>query len=492
MSTIDPPNTVLETTEDDIVVLDYDPEPKPTSENVIMHQIHDNNASDSSSISSEESLDKEKDIQLPKMDNMHTIKSNMHMAPFSINTSNLNTNNIPNFAIDNSNLNRNNNLSPAKPTTKVVVPLSMDSTLTLKPANITPTPNQKGQIGQILDTLQRVDTLQALRVCQVMKNKYLYSRIFIILFTILLFILSCFYAIGQILDVRLNIIVLCNDKKTNEQIWQYNAMRDNNLNAQTQGLPQQSCMTTRSVYIDYLSLWNSNHYLHQWTPINIRCVAFVMLCVYCLIIMIFAIYTLVVDVILMKQNALHTKSSKYKSYMAHNSTTTTSKITKKKNAFTEICTDKIFGFFSKFKVDTGYWVMLMFVHEIFEITLQSQALLIYNGYNLFDPNNENDVYLANKPIFIQCFAIFIMFNCFSSGIVWICYAFATKRCHGYIFKISIFFVDQLSDLLYSIFPLIIVLGDNYNTNDSNFNVLLGQLTTTSTLQFFAAFAPLFL
>eukprot|EP01084_Bolivina_argentea_P290836 499700_1 len=396
-------------------------------------------------------------------------------------------------------------INPSQPTAKIAVHLCTDSIVSV--SNETSTKNipknsnntnelQQGKIEQnnTINALQKLDTSNHLSIFQIIMNsKYMYSRIFIILFTILLFMLSFFYAIAQILNVRLNLVVLCNEPKTNDEIWQYNSKR-NSLKAQIQGLPQDPCMTSRSIYIDEGRLWNTNSYLHEWTPINIRFVAFICLCIYCLVIIIFALYTLITDTMLMKRHLLHTKSRKYSSYMIHNSAATTNKNTKKKNTLKkgmEIFGSNILSFVNKFKVDTGYWVVLTFLYEIFEFSLQSINLSIYNGYNLFDPDHTRDIYLATKPIFIKIFSIFIMFNCFSSGIVWIFYVFRAKTCHGYTFKMFIFFVDQLSDLLYSIYPFIIIMADTFNTNNDNLNVLLGQLTLSSGLQFFAAFVPLF-
>eukprot|EP01084_Bolivina_argentea_P290838 499705_1 len=172
------------------------------------------------------------------------------------------------------------NINPSQPTAKIAVHLCTDSIVSV--SNETSTKNipknsnntnelQQGKIEQnnTINALQKLDTSNHLSIFQIIMNsKYMYSRIFIILFTILLFMLSFFYAIAQILNVRLNLVVLCNEPKTNDEIWQYNSKR-NSLKAQIQGLPQDPCMTSRSIYIDEGRLWNTNSYLHEWTPINI-------------------------------------------------------------------------------------------------------------------------------------------------------------------------------------------------------------------------------
>ena len=69
----------------------------------------------------------------------------------------------------------------------------------------------------------------------------------------------------------------------------------------------------------------------------------------------------------------------------------------------------------KFHMDSRNWCILAIFRELFEIALQSQALLVYNGTNLFNPN---DVFLANHPEYIELFAGVIFLNCVTEGILW--------------------------------------------------------------------------
>ena len=104
-------------------------------------------------------------------------------------------------------------------------------------------------------------------------------------------------------------------------------------------------------------------------------------------------------------------------------------------------------------MDTGKWCLLMIFREIFEISLQTQALLIYNGTNIFDKNN---VYLANEPRYIKVFAIFLFSNCTTCGILWLFYAFKPKLCYGLLFELILYCLDAIFDIFYAIFPFIIV------------------------------------
>ena len=85
-------------------------------------------------------------------------------------------------------------------------------------------------------------------------------------------------------------------------------------------------------------------------------------------------------------------------------------------------------YFAYFAQDTTGWIIFKFIGDIFEILLQSNALLFYNGYNIFDPNHDNQIYQANKPQFIKLFTEIIAFNAFGSGILWLLYALFPNYC----------------------------------------------------------------
>ena len=133
---------------------------------------------------------------------------------------------------------------------------------------------------------------------------------------------------------------------------------------------------------------------------------------------------------------------------------------------------------------------MKFLAEISEILLQSNALLIYNGYDIFDPNREHHVYQANKPEFISVFASIIAFNCFGSGLLWLLYALLPYKCYGLVYKRCIFFIDKFSDFFYIIFPFLMLYYDDYNSNVYIY-VLMAQLNMESGFAFFAVYFPLF-
>ena len=63
-----------------------------------------------------------------------------------------------------------------------------------------------------------------------------------------------------------------------------------------------------------------------------------------------------------------------------------------------------------FDIDTNEYIITHFIYDVFKIILQTQAVLVYDGYG-------NDV-LANKPECTYLFSLILTPNCFFSGILW--------------------------------------------------------------------------
>eukprot|EP01083_Nonionella_stella_P247380 857758_1 len=148
---------------------------------------------------------------------------------------------------------------------------------------------------------------------------------------------------------------------------------------------------------------------------------------------------------------------------------------------------------SKYMGDhTTGWIVRGVISETMEILIQTQALFLYNGYNMWDRHND-EIYIANQSHFIVWFAVILAFNSVGSGVLWCSYALLTKYCHGLLFKLLLFCVDEFSDLFYTLFPFLMILFDDYNHDKQNMRVLLAQLNTHSTtVAFVSAFMPLVL
>eukprot|EP01084_Bolivina_argentea_P013130 24602_1 len=339
----------------------------------------------------------------------------------------------------------------------------------------------------------------------ILRDFLFWIRIFILILSIFLLLLSTSYCIAQLLEVKLDIITECENPKTLEEIWahSYQASLGNGaveINAQSQhGHSTESCWTTKKIDINTDQLWYSNKYIHNWKQtVNAQCVLFGLLSIYLLVIIFYNTITLIIDIVYITKGRLHTKSVLYGKYM-RSLKKSAPKISNKPSSKKEAKFARNWSKFTKcywttyykyFVNDTFGWIILKFTSEFTEFILQSQALLLYNGYYLFDRNNENGVYLAEKPQFIIIFAAILFFNCFGSGFLWLLYAVLPKHCHGLLYKRSIFFIDKFSDLLYTFFPFYIAVMDDYNTNVDNVLVLLGQLNMDSTWVFLATFIPL--
>eukprot|EP01083_Nonionella_stella_P043973 118605_1 len=336
------------------------------------------------------------------------------------------------------------------------------------------------------------------------------SRVLALILTIILLIVSLTYCVAQLCEVELDLLIECPPPvKTREQIWAHYEERSlqsstpGKLTSETQhGLAKDNCWSTKSFDLNIDVLFYSNNYKHQWKEnmMDAKMILFGFISMYCVVIMIYNIMTIVYDVTDVNKNRLHTKSPLYRDGLRQQNggnvqqgrrSKTSIQNSKAKESLMLNKFRAVRKWYDKyFATDTTGWIIVMFIHECMEIVLQSQALLMYNGYYVLDPNNQKDIYLANKPEYVVAFASILAFNCWGSGLCWLSYSLAHRKCHGLLFKFSIFFVDQFSDLFYTMFPFLIIFTDSYNLNRGNLLVLLGQLNVDSGLAFIAAFIPL--
>ena len=308
------------------------------------------------------------------------------------------------------------------------------------------------------------------------ENYLFWIRIFALILSTVLLLLSVSFCIGQLIEAKLDIITQC-QPKTREEIWEhsYQSSLDQNgeviMNEESQfGLTDDACWTTKKVEINTDQLWFINKYIHHWkTNINAQCIFYGLISVYLVIIIFYNLITLIMDIVVIAKYKLHTKSSLYerhiRSLQKTNSSITNTPNNKKEvrrtlsrkcNKFKKMYLQFYFKYFVN---DTTGWIILKFMSECTEIMVQSQALLLYNGHYLFDPHiNKDSAYLANKPDFIVAFSVILSVNCFGSGFLWLLYAVIPRYCHGILFKRAIFFVDKFSDFLYILFPFYMIIG----------------------------------
>jgi len=127
------------------------------------------------------------------------------------------------------------------------------------------------------------------------------------------------------------------------------------------------------------------------------------------------------------------------------------------NDFNELSTRIYEVYWDMLGYDTFGWVISSILSGFFELAIQLNALCLYNGYSIFEPDH---VQLAMKPDCIRIFAVILCLNAVFSGLSWLLYAWFPRRCHGLTFMLSVFIIDQFSDFFYTIFPIIEIIMTN--------------------------------
>ena len=126
---------------------------------------------------------------------------------------------------------------------------------------------------------------------------------------------------AQLVTVELDLITECDDPKTREEIWEHsyeaglknNGQLDENAYESMWGWTSESCWSTNRIQLNEDKLWYSNRYSAVWTNnVNVKCVMFGFVTMYCLGIIIYSITTLIQDIIAIKKDKLHEKSESYK------------------------------------------------------------------------------------------------------------------------------------------------------------------------------------
>ena len=340
---------------------------------------------------------------------------------------------------------------------------------------------------------------------KLLKNPMFWGRSLTFFFSVILCALSMAYTVAQQSTVTLKLITKC-DPKEPQQIWSHSLESADFVDGQPvlsdesqYGLHDEGCWTTKSYSINTDELWNQNNWNHHWNdPLNVdyQFVLFVVMSLFTLSVAVFTAWSMISDIIALKNGVLHTKCSKYRSseeIRSPNQRGARSESTHQpQSRFTLIYTKIYSLYWQCLGYDSTGWIISSILSEILELSVQSQAMLMYNGLNLFD---SSQVILAEKSQFIRWFAFILCLNASASGISWCSYAVIPGKCHGLKFLLVVFIVDQCCDLFYTLFPFIVVVQDSYNSNDGE-HILepLGQLhdDSHSAMGFIASFLPLFL
>ena len=155
--------------------------------------------------------------------------------------------------------------------------------------------------------------------------------------------------------------------------------------------------------------------------INVKCVLFGFMAVLCAFTMLFTGVNILIDLHDACKGTLHTRSKSYRKYVKecvsrrntydHDPITRDDEIEEKAEIVeakhytdngdeTRMNCVKSVGrlYATYFAQDTTGWIIIAFISEITELLIQSDAMMVYNGYSIFDPNHEKNIYQANKSI----------------------------------------------------------------------------------------------
>eukprot|EP01083_Nonionella_stella_P274052 930086_1 len=280
---------------------------------------------------------------------------------------------------------------------------------------------------------------------KLMRNHLFYARFPTCILALFLLFLSVTYCIGQTCETQLDLITHC-EPKTREDIWQHSAevqltnhKNKTDIARESQyGWNDDACWSTKSSEINEHTLWSTTKYTYEWVdnPMNIKTVLFGLISLYCLIVILYMIVATVNDIIDIANNTLHQRARVYR-YQQSATGAKQTKVQKEAIWLNYFVAFKDF-YKANFSTNAFGWIVIMFSTEVIEIIVQYNALWLYNGYNVFDPNNERNVYLANKPEFIVIFAAILAFNCFASAMCWVAYTLCSKHCRGLMFKLTLF------------------------------------------------------
>ena len=293
---------------------------------------------------------------------------------------------------------------------------------------------------------------------KLLKNETFCSRIIIIPPAFFILFLCICYTISSLLQLELD-DYWCDDQVT---------LQDIRRHSMNEGLPlgvEDQCWALGDVR-DQNLLWSRQSYGYHWIY-NARTISrFCLLLTTTIILTILIVYyliQLVIDIRKYRKGALSIKIEQ-----------APNKVSNWKRLLI-----KVVEWESRtFRMDSGNWIILKVIGEVFEILMQSQALWAYNGTPII---NTETLYLAIEEKFIILFAVFLFLNCVACAVLWLFYAFKPKLCHGLLFKLLLVFVDVLFVSFYAFFPILTILGNKNNDSDPSFLVSLASLETDNSL-----------
>eukprot|EP01084_Bolivina_argentea_P009956 18574_1 len=314
--------------------------------------------------------------------------------------------------------------------------------------------------------------------CDFLNSRTFIFRLIVICITTFLLILCVSYSCAQLLSLQLS-DYWCKET-TLAQI------RDNSIK---HGLPHgdgESCWKIKDKSVDYDLLWSTKSYGYQLQFNAARIAQFILFVILSLIYLIFLcidIKLVCQDIICHQKLSLGTDKNNNRSINSSKPSDSQESNGCCKRLMTNCCSivkTSHAWYKQKFQTDTVGWCTKWIVKEFVEICIQTQAMLVYNGYGDKGDN------LALEAKYIIIFSVFLCINSVITGMLWLCYVFKPKLCYGLTFEILLNANDIIVDIFYAAFPFIIFVSYD------NSNVLTGlaSLETDSVTTFIAAFFPM--
>ena len=292
-----------------------------------------------------------------------------------------------------------------------------------------------------------------------MLNGHFWIRICILILTLLLILLSISYAFGAMSTTKLLLVDKC-PRYELEEIWNHSLLINNSAPVYNEN----DCYQKTAYKPIYLPFDVSTY---QYEPVAdeddkyrflvFQCIVFVLFTVYGVCIFLYGLYSLIKDRIAVKKRKLYQSAPKFENYVKNNNNLNQNGVIQQQKPQHPInaCIERWKRKFDEhFGTDTDLHIARTLLFEILEIILQTFALLLYNGYDVWNPEK---VFLAHLPQFIYLFVSVLSFNCMITGILWLLYTLRNDKFGGLLFHLSLFCVDQFSDLFYAYFSLIVVL-----------------------------------
>ena len=292
-------------------------------------------------------------------------------------------------------------------------------------------------------------------------NRIFCSRIIVIPPALFILFLCICYTISSLLQLRLD-NYWCDSTITLQQI------RDHSMQQGLSGGIRNECWGVSDIR-NFKLLWSRQSYDYEWIYDSTSIFGLSMLLTLTIVLAIFVIYfvfNLIIDIIKYRKGTLSVPN-KAKS----------NAVGIRGSRLQQSPCKKVFIWYRQnCAVDSANWIIMKVMGEIFEILTQTVALWAYNGTSI---TQTSTIYLAYEKQFVYIFTIFLFLNCVLCTALWLFYALQPKLCHGLLFQLLLVSIDTIFDIFYAFFPMIPIIVNNQNEEESYQNILVSLASLES-------------